>query len=370
MSGWDGSDVAVTGRCIGNNEVRFTLKNIGSSAMTAAQSYLIIEDNIMVRSGTFQLIANGSDSVTITADPNRIYRIIANETTGNPANNTQESFMVWGCNGTNNVIHWGFVNQFGLNFGDYSKHNLCTAVRTSFDPNDISAVPTGTQAEHFIPKDTEIAYMIRFQNTGNDTAFVVRITNPLPAELDKTTLNIGASSHPMTYSLKGNGVLEFLFTNILLPDSTTNEPLSHGFVRYTIRTKPNLATGQTINNYANIYFDVNAPVITNTYTHTIADDIASVFLSVTTTYTKPNIALSIIPNPMHDAAVFEITNKSLSANKNTILTVYNTLGQVVKTQYFENNRLLLERENLPQGIYFYTVLIENELVSKGKVMVK
>ena len=100
-----------------------------------------------------------------------------------------------------------------------------------------------------------------FQNTGNDTAFLVRLVDMLPQELDKTTLKIGASSHPMTYSLKGNGVLEFLFTNIRLVDSTTNEAKSHGFVRYKIRTKPNLVAGQRIENQANIYFDANVPVL-------------------------------------------------------------------------------------------------------------
>ena len=214
MTAWDGSDVTVSGRCVGNNQVRFILTNTGNLPMTSAQSYWVVEDNVMVRGGTFQLAAGGSDSVTVTADPHKIYRIIANETAGNPAHNTQETFMVWGCNGINSTIHWGFVNQFNLNSGSSFEHNLCTQVRTSFDPNEISAVAEGTQNEHFIQKNTELEYTIRFQNTGNDTAFVVRLVDMLPQELDKTTLKIGASSHPMTYSLKGNGVLEFLFTNI------------------------------------------------------------------------------------------------------------------------------------------------------------
>ena len=34
-------------------------------------------DNVMVRTSAFQLAANASDSVTITANPSRIYRMIA-----------------------------------------------------------------------------------------------------------------------------------------------------------------------------------------------------------------------------------------------------------------------------------------------------
>ena len=370
MVSWDGSDVTVTGRCVGNNQVRFVLTNTGTSPMTVAQSYWIVEDNIMVRGGTFQLAASGSDSVTITADPHKIYRIIAAETAGNPAHNTQETFLVWGCNGATNTIHWGFVNQYALNLGSAFEHQLCTQVRTSFDPNEISAVPEGVQNEHFIPKDTEIEYTIRFQNTGNDTAFVVRLLNTLPDALDKTTLKIGASSHPMTYSLKGNGVLEFLYTNILLPDSTTNEAKSHGFVRYKIRTKSNVVAGQTIDNQANIYFDVNAPVATNTYRHTIAADVASVFFSLSEVVTNRNYTVRVVPNPMRDAALLEIIANEDIQHSVKIFTLYNVFGQAITTQTFNDNTLLLQRENMPSGCYIYTINIDNEQISKGKIVVE
>jgi hypothetical protein len=58
--------------------------------------------------------------------------------------------------------------------------------------------------------------------------------------------------------------MEFKFENILLVDSNTNEPLSHGFVRYRIQPKTNLSAGDSITNFAAIYFDFNEPVITNT----------------------------------------------------------------------------------------------------------
>ncbi len=366
---WDGSDVAVSGRCVGQNQVRFVLKNIGNSPMSVPQNYWIVEDDVMIRGDIFQLAMNASDSITITADPRKIYRIIANETPFNPENNTQETFLIWGCSGLNG-IHWGFVNQYGFNTGRDFEDFLCTTVRTSFDPNDISAVGAGTRAEHFIAKKSELEYTIRFQNTGNDTAFVVRITDMLPPELDKTTLQIGASSHPMTYNLKGNGVLEFLFTNILLPDSTTNEKASHGFVSYKINTKPNLQDGQTIDNQANIYFDVNLPVATNTYRHTIAKDMTSVFLGIFPIESDFNTKLNVMPNPMRDAATFElVTEKVISAQHPATLIVYNILGQKVHTQLFTGTTLTLSRGELQQGCYFYSVQINNQILTKGKLVV-
>jgi hypothetical protein len=68
----------------------------------------------------------------------------------------------------------------------------------------------------------------------------------------------------MSYQIVNNNVLKFTFSNILLADSNINEPASHGSLLYSIRQNVSNAIGDTIENTANIYFDFNAPVITNT----------------------------------------------------------------------------------------------------------
>jgi uncharacterized repeat protein (TIGR01451 family) len=375
LVGWDGSDIELSGRCVGSDSIRFVLRNIGQGGMSTGRNYTVIEDNIMIRGNAFQLAAGASDSVTVAADAQRIYRIIADEAPNNPAGNTQETFMVWGCNGSNG-LNWGFVNQFGLNNGTSNPHQLCSQVRTSFDPNDIAGTPEGVGPQHFILKNTDLEYKIRFQNTGNDTAFVVRVLDKLPAELDASTLRIGTASHPFTWRLASNGVLEFLFQNILLPDSTTNEARSHGFVTYRIKTKPNLTNSTTINNQAQIYFDVNAPVATNIYMHTIGETYAS-FLFSTPQIIDNQYFVKIFPNPMHDVATIEIKTKNGSLqNENLRFTIYNTLGQAVKTQAFNTNgdsqspqHTQITRDNLPNGIYFYSIQQGNEVVARGKLEV-
>ncbi len=362
---WDGSDVAVFGRCIGADSVRFVIQNIGTGNMLTARNYGVIEDMVMIRGNAFQLTAGASDSITIAADPHKIYRIVADEAPNNPAGNTQETFMVWGCSGTSGV-HWGFVNNFGLNNGTSNPHQLCSMVRSSFDPNDISAVAEGVGTQHFILKESDLEYKIRFQNTGNDTAFVVRVTDKLPAELDAATLRIGSASHPFTWRLASNGVLEFLFQNIRLVDSTTNEPKSHGFVTYRIKTKPNLTTGTTINNQAHIYFDVNTPVATNIYTHTICESLNCIFLS-TPKVVDNQYQVNIFPNPMSDATRIEVKNATA---KKLQFSLYNALGQAVKVQDFNGLTLILQRGSLPQGCYFYTISSEGYAVAKGKLVIE
>ncbi|MBP7713943.1 MAG: T9SS type A sorting domain-containing protein [Bacteroidota bacterium] len=137
----------------------------------------------------------------------------------------------------------------------------------SFDPNDI-LVNRDTLFTTEIPNPPYLDYIIRFQNTGNDTAFNVKILNPLDTnKLQLNTLEYVASSHPVNINfIYHERNMEFKFDNILLPDSNVNEPLSHGFIHYRVKPKTTLQHNDTIKNIAAIYFDFNDPVITNTAT--------------------------------------------------------------------------------------------------------
>jgi len=134
----------------------------------------------------------------------------------------------------------------------------------SYDPNDkLARTSTGASDElYYIDQDEWIDYVIRFQNTGTDTAFNILITDTLASTLDPATLHIGAASHPFTWELRDQGTLKFYFQNILLPDSNYSEPLSHGFVSFRIKPRLPLLPGTVIENTANIFFDFNEPVIT------------------------------------------------------------------------------------------------------------
>ncbi|HRH39575.1 MAG TPA: T9SS type A sorting domain-containing protein, partial [Flavobacteriales bacterium] len=48
-----------------------------------------------------------------------------------------------------------------------------------------------------------------------------------------------------------------------LPDSTSDEPGSHGFVKFSFVPSSSLMLGESVGNMANIYFDLNDPVVTN-----------------------------------------------------------------------------------------------------------
>jgi uncharacterized repeat protein (TIGR01451 family) len=165
-------------------------------------------------------------------------------------------------------------------------------VTGSYDPNDKTALTSSRESSeiYYIDGDEWIDYTIRFQNTGNDTAFFVVITDTLPSTLDPATFLNGAASHTHSVSLSGQGILRWNFPNILLPDSNVNEPRSHGFVSFRLRPKQPVLPGTIIANIANIYFDFNPPVITE----------PSVLVATTGTgivERNYGIAMQVFPNP-------------------------------------------------------------------------
>lgn len=124
-----------------------------------------------------------------------------------------------------------------------------SVINCAYDPNDKLVQPQGIQDEQYTLFGQELEYTVRFQNTGTDTAFTVRIEDQLDADLDWATFRPVAASHQYEATLHDNGMVEFLFKNILLPDSTINEPASHGFVKYRIRPLENLAENTEIQQY-------------------------------------------------------------------------------------------------------------------------
>lgn len=143
-------------------------------------------------------------------------------------------------------------------------------VTCGYDPNDKRVVPEGYGEPHYILDDTELNYFIRFQNTGNAPAINVTVVDTLDVNLDLSSLELSATSHYMEMSVDSlTRAISFHFPNIFLPDSTSNEPESHGFITFKVKAPAGLAPETRIENTAYIYFDNNPAIITNTTWNTI-----------------------------------------------------------------------------------------------------
>jgi uncharacterized repeat protein (TIGR01451 family) len=156
----------------------------------------------------------------------------------------------------------GYYTQYPQDDADPFIDIDCRESTNSFDPNDKQGFPKGF-CDAFVSPSSEMEYTIRFQNTGSGTAYEVILLDTLPAGLEPTSLRPGPSSHPYSFSLKAGGVAEFRFANINLPHQGADAEGSQGFVQFRIAQRPGNPDGTSIENRAAIYFDLNAPVITN-----------------------------------------------------------------------------------------------------------
>lgn len=138
---------------------------------------------------------------------------------------------------------------------------LYMLVGNSYDPN---AKIVNKPIEINPDIQDELEYTIYFQNTGTAPAQDISIIDTLDTSLDWSTFAFVKSSHAVHVNVLGNGVVEFAFNQIWLPDSTTDLLGSQGFVTFKIKENASNSVGTSISNTAYIYFDVNDAIITNT----------------------------------------------------------------------------------------------------------
>ncbi len=153
-----------------------------------------------------------------------------------------------------------------------------SVINCAYDPNDKLVYPRRSEGDYqqdFTLFDEFLEYTIRFQNTGTDTAFNVQLIDQLSPDLDLETFTPGTASHPYEVTLENDGRVYFDFRNILLPDSTTNEMASHGYVNFRIKAKAGIEEASLIENTAGIYFDFNPPIITNTTENVMVSELPS-----------------------------------------------------------------------------------------------
>ena len=235
----------------------------------------------------------------------------------------------------------------GLYYGTTSA-DLTQIVRCSWDPNDKAVSPQGVESQHYTLFSDTLFYHIRFQNTGTDTAYDVHVLDTLNTNLDINSMQVISSSHTVTTELKQNGVVDFKFLNIMLPDSNVDKPGSEGYISYTIRTKPGLPENTVVTNRAYIYFDQNSPVLTNITDNTMVSQIpVGIFRP------EGNLNVSIYPNPFSQAINVRINNPKVIPY---IITVTDLQGRELSRTSLHPNATKIDLSTLSPGIYLYRLI--------------
>jgi uncharacterized repeat protein (TIGR01451 family) len=269
---WDRSDITLNARCGNNGLVRLGIYNTGTGAMTDSSAFRVYLDAQLAFARNLKL--GKGDSLILQVPANgRTVRLEADQRPGHPSKQfTSVTLEACGTNAQGGVS-LGFVAQLPGDDQEPEVAEQCLPITDSFDPNDKAVSPEGVTDQHYTPTGSRLDYLIRFQNTGTDVAYKVVVTDTLSEHLDVSTLQVGSVSHAykMQVSGKGRPVLTFTFNNILLPDSNANEPKSHGYLQFSIKPKAGLPEKTRIENLADIFFDYNEPVRTNTTFNTLYD---------------------------------------------------------------------------------------------------
>jgi uncharacterized repeat protein (TIGR01451 family) len=251
-------------------------------------------------------------------------------------------------------------NCIESNFADNTDtvHQIATA---SWDPNVKGVTPTGAGPQGLIAADQLLRYTIDFQNTGTAPAINIVVADSIDPSLDITTLHVVAASHPdYAVQIEGRQLL-CRFSQIMLPDSGTDQVASHGYLSFEILPVAGLAEGTQIHNSANIFFDYNDGVTTNTTLNTIDKALSISEL-------ESHATITVAPNPFRDYTTITVSGMDM---KGATMEVTNMVGQVVSTSIPSADGIFrLDRGAMAAGVYIYSIKQANKTIGSGKLILE
>ncbi|MBK6700645.1 MAG: T9SS type A sorting domain-containing protein [Saprospiraceae bacterium] len=330
-------------RCFDNNFAYLTIKNDGSISSKNTIVTVFMDDYFeKIQSSLIPTTVNGNLWTFNISEikPGETFRINFKFTVSCKASINQEHCIKYiteneqACKGFSSLMDTSIVCE--KNIG-------------SFDPNDKTVLVNGKSTDFLYEKDSILEYLIRFQNTGTDTAFNIKLTDKLDYNLDWTSLIALTASHDYTYSVNEQGLLEVNFKDIMLADSNISEANSHGYFKFSIKPKPNLNYGTLINNVADIYFDFNEAVRTNFAKLTLTP-----ILKTKNIVVEKIIELKAIPNPANQ--VTEIAIPESWHNAVVHARVLSLDGKLVQSFDISTNKIILKRKNLSSGMYYLNLI--------------
>lgn len=344
-----------------NDSVLFTIRN--QSALPAiSKPYWVFEDDIIMRTGNVNVV-NGIDTIIgLSALPRKFYRIEVGDISNAP--DSIFSAFVEGCVPDNNgEFNTGFPTQYN------------NANRVSWDAVDCQqntavtlanrkmAQPQGYRAGHYINVGQFIDYQINFQNTGASTVHKITIIDTLSNYLNPSSVQLTSASHPYTWSIKDQNILEIQLDSVNLPSSSVDISQSYGFVKFRIEQNFPSPIGNVIENLADVYMDQQPPIQTNLTIHETASDF---FITPIITICPEVVPqMKVYPNPFKDRVTIEMGGEP----QEVTLVVYDIIGrEMVRIQESNTTRMVWTPNNLKSGVYVFNLFAEGKVIGKGRII--
>ncbi len=237
--------------------------------------------------------------------------------------------------------------------------SICQEIIAAYDPNDkVESHGSKILISTFLPNEY-LFYTIRFENEGNASAINVRINDVLDPKIDENTVSVVGASHNYTLDRVANN-LNFKFDNIQLPVSIVNSTTGKGYLTFKAKLKPGFSVGTIIPNTANIYFDTNPAITTNTFN--------TEFVSLLSTSNFNLSNFLIYPNPATSTFQIEITD---SNEKLKAITITDVMGKIIsKVDQLTSNQQIINVLGLSKGVYFVKITLDNNLILTKKLIIE
>lgn len=237
--------------------------------------------------------------------------------------------------------------------------SLSQIVVGSYDPNDKAESHGGKIAITSFTANDYLTYTIRFENTGTANASFIRVEDFLNSSLNLNSVEVLNASHPFNFR-RINNKLFWNFYTINLPPTSTSPTLSHGFVQFRVKPNAGYSVGTIIPNSAEIYFDYNPPIYTNTFNTEFVQTLNNTSFS--------NADFVLYPNPASDFVQINLQNDS---DKIKNVTIYDMVGKAITSATdINSSEAKIATSELSKGLYLIEITSNNNLKQTKKLIIK
>lgn len=223
----------------------------------------------------------------------------------------------------------------------------------SQDMCDVTGIPTG--------------YPVSYEEYGGESGVSLEqsVDGLIPGDIYELEFWAGGEDFPKMELADGVFAVDVGFGNIYLRDPAT--PPEDGIgIRYVVVFRASTSfTKIKFTNWGHIHFEA---------TELILDDVRLMKSSeiddpCTTSVGGIDIeeALDIFPNPFHTSAILDLSNIEL---KDGQLLLYNSNGLLVRSMRVEQSTITIERDKLPNGIFFFQLVSQKQVVQIGKFIIE
>lgn len=256
---------------------------------------------------------------------------------------------------TNSASITSGVSEISLTNNSSSSSQI---VIGSYDPNDKMESHGGQIVHSTFTSNDYLYYTVRFENTGTASAIKVRIEDALDTKLNENSFSMISASHDYTVDKVGNNLI-WKFEDIYLPPSVPDTNIGKGYVTFRVKPKPGYAVGDIIENTANIYFDFNPAIVTNTFT--------TEFVALgNAEFESGSFVLS--PNPANESVNIQLQNTTETIS---LVTITDIVGKTIRNvESNSGNQMNVDVSDLSKGIYLIEITTANHSKTTKKLVMK